>query len=150
MKYFAYGSNMDPEQMAHRCPGGVSLGRARLADHRLAFTYDSVRWGGGVGTVEPDPGDETWGVLWELDEGHLDTLDRYEGVAAGIYRRGTVRVETGEGPCEAVIYIATDTRHRRPSKRYVRTLVRGAHAHGFPEGYIRRIEAARRIPEEAR
>ncbi|MBT6103168.1 MAG: gamma-glutamylcyclotransferase, partial [Verrucomicrobia bacterium] len=30
--YFAYGSNMCPEQMARRCPGGQALGQAELRD----------------------------------------------------------------------------------------------------------------------
>ena len=42
--YFAYGSNLDPEQMASRCPSARVAFLARLADHRLDFTYFSTRW----------------------------------------------------------------------------------------------------------
>ena len=150
MKYFAYGSNMDPVQMARRCPGSRSLGRARLADHRLAFTYDSVRWGGGVGTVLPVQGEETWGVLWDLDEDHVESLDRYEQIADDVYRRTEVIVQASDGPCEAMMYVATDRRHRRPSRRYVRALLRGARAHDFPAHYISALEQVRAVtPEEA-
>ncbi len=65
MRYFAYGSNMDPVQMAERAPGGRALGAARLAGWRLTFTRDSPAWGGGVGHIEPDEADEVWGVLWD-------------------------------------------------------------------------------------
>jgi hypothetical protein len=34
MYYFAYGSNLDPAQMARRCPGATLVGPAQLANHR--------------------------------------------------------------------------------------------------------------------
>ena len=34
--YFAYGSNMNPARMAKRCPGAITLGRAKLPHYRLA------------------------------------------------------------------------------------------------------------------
>ena len=39
--YFAYGSNMDPDQMATRCPSTSAVGPARLAGWRL--THDEKR-----------------------------------------------------------------------------------------------------------
>jgi hypothetical protein len=39
---------------------------------------------------------EVWGVLWELDREHLDTLDRQEGVPR-IYNRMKVQVSRQEG-----------------------------------------------------
>ena len=39
--YFAYGSNLDAEQMKARCPTARPLRTARLADHRLGFTHYS-------------------------------------------------------------------------------------------------------------
>ena len=35
--YMAYGSNLNREQMAHRCPTARVLGSAELTDHRLLF-----------------------------------------------------------------------------------------------------------------
>jgi hypothetical protein len=83
MHYFAYGSNMDPEQMRERAPGGRALGPARLAGWRLTFTRDSPAWGGGVGHIEPDGADEVWGVLWDATEADMTALDEYEGIAGG-------------------------------------------------------------------
>lgn len=144
MLYFAYGSNMDPVQMARRCPGSVSLGRARLLDHRLVFTWDSSMWGGGVGHVTAAPGEHVWGVLWDLDQRHLDALDAYEQVAHGIYRRTILTVEHHGELREAQIYLSNDDRVRRPSRRYVRALVRGARAHDFPVDYVKLLRTARR------
>src|SRR5436309_7522291 len=47
MLYFAYGSNLDPEQMSARCPSHRVIGLAELKEHRLVFPLFSPRWGGG-------------------------------------------------------------------------------------------------------
>ena len=41
MLYFAYGSNLDWAQMKSRCPSATFVDRAKLKDHRLAFTRKS-------------------------------------------------------------------------------------------------------------
>lgn len=146
MLYFAYGSNMDPQQMARRCPGSRSLGKALLPGYRLTFTWDSVRWGGGVGHVVADPASEVWGVLWDLTQEHLDALDVYEQVADGVYIRGAVTVRHDEREREALIYLATDVRDRKPSRRYLRALVRGALAHDFPPAYVEGLRVVRDRP----
>ena len=141
MLYFAYGSNMDAVQMAGRCPGSRSLGRARLPGGRLSFTGDSAFWGGGVGTVQPAPGEEVWGVLWELDAAGEASLDRYEGVAKGIYRKEDVEVISDDGPRTAMVYVCNHTRYRRPSTRYVTSMLEAARAHDFPAEYVAGLAA---------
>jgi hypothetical protein len=41
MLYFAYGSNMNWQQMQDRCPSARFFGVALLPDHKLAFTRES-------------------------------------------------------------------------------------------------------------
>ena len=36
-EYFAYGSNLNFEQMAYRCPEATAVGTARLDGYELAF-----------------------------------------------------------------------------------------------------------------
>ena len=142
MLYFAYGSNMDPVQMASRCPHATPLGPARLGGWRLTFTRDSPGWGGGVGHIELAPGDEVWGVLWDATETDIASLDEYEGVAAGGYVRDRVSVARVDGPMvEALVYIAVPRGYKAPSRRYVDGLVRGAEAHGLPASYVDRLRA---------
>jgi cation transport regulator ChaC len=137
--YFAYGSNMNADQMAERCPGGRALGAARLADWRLTFTRDSPAWGGGVGHIEHAPDDEVWGVLWDLTDEHLSSLDEYEGVAVGAYVRDHVTVRFEDRDVEAEVYIAVPRGFKQPSKKYLSALVRGAEAHGCPDAYVERL-----------
>lgn len=140
--YFAYGSNMDPVQMAQRCPGSEPLEVARLAEHRLAFTYDAPGWEGGVATVIPAAHETVWGVLWVLTEDHLATLDEYESVDEGIYRRELIGVAVpGTTPgawraMDAFIYLTNDTAPTLPNRRYIDALVRGAEHFGLPAAYI--------------
>lgn len=141
MRYFAYGSNMDPVQMAERCPGSVALGPARLPGHRLVFVWDSPGWGGGVGHVEPSPGDEVWGVLWDATPQDEDTLDHYEGVLAGVYAKATVTVDHRGEPVEAMLYLAANRHPKPPSARYMKVLLRGATRHGLPKEYVARLRA---------
>ena len=44
------------------------------------------RWGGAAATIVPSDGDHVWGVLWEVEDKHLATLDKQEGVP-NIYNR---------------------------------------------------------------
>ena len=54
--YFAYGSNLDADQMRTRCPTARAVSQARLPDHRLAFTHPSRRWRGGSADIVPAAG----------------------------------------------------------------------------------------------
>jgi gamma-glutamylcyclotransferase (GGCT)/AIG2-like uncharacterized protein YtfP len=134
---------MDPLQMELRCPGAVVIGPARLPDYELAFVWDSPGWGGGVATVIPASGREVWGVLWDLTDEHIEILDRYEGVAIGAYARAHMDVETDGGVVHGLIYLATDTRQKKPSGRYVDALVRGARAFSLPAHYVEQLRAMR-------
>ena len=67
--YFAYGSNMDVEQMRVRCPGSQILGTARLDGYRFRINRR------GVATVVAEEGAVAWGVVWDLTREDERTLD---------------------------------------------------------------------------
>lgn len=77
--YFAYGSNLDDDQMRSRCPSAREVGRAVLGNHALTFGGFSHRWGGAVASVLRAPGGRVEGVLYQIDEGDVRALDRFEG-----------------------------------------------------------------------
>lgn len=79
MLYFAYGSNLDEDQMRERCPSAEALARAVLSDHALAFGGFSRRWGGAVASVVPAHGAQVHGLLYRIDDADLRVLDRFEG-----------------------------------------------------------------------
>ena len=159
MLYFAYGSNLDPEQMQFRCPGAKAVGLAALRDHRLAFPLYSNAWGGGVSSVQLAHGDTVWGMLFDLTEQHLQTLDGYEefrgpGDQHNVYDRGQVTVELtrpddGSFPrlVRAWTYIARPAKPSPPSRRYLDAILKGARHHRLPEEYIAKLAAVQAAPE---
>lgn len=143
--YFAYGSNLDPEQMARRCPSARVVGCATLADHRLAFPRPADDWDdAGVAGIDPTPGETVEGVVYELSDDDLAVLDEYEAIGNGDYRRERVRVTLQ--PTGVVIelwsYYANPAPDGPfpPSRRYLDALIRGARHHGLPARYVGMLE----------
>ena len=62
--YFAYGSNMNLDQMEFRCPAAVVKENVRLDGYRLAFCGRHP--GCGVATIMPEKGSHVDGVLWKI------------------------------------------------------------------------------------
>jgi gamma-glutamylcyclotransferase (GGCT)/AIG2-like uncharacterized protein YtfP len=131
--YFAYGSNMDPGQMEIRCPDARALGQARLVDWE-------VRIGGrGFATVVNALGSETWGVLWVVSPSDVRSLDHYEGVADGHYRREFLTIEGPEGAHGALIYIQEFDGDGVPRHGYLERILDGARAFDLPLDYCAKL-----------
>lgn len=77
--YFAYGSNLDDEQMRLRCASARAVARAVLPNYALAFGGFSHRWDGAVASVVRARGARVEGLLYRLDDVDLRALDRFEG-----------------------------------------------------------------------
>ncbi|MDB4341877.1 gamma-glutamylcyclotransferase [bacterium] len=128
--YFAYGSNMCPEQMARRCPGGQALGQAELRD--WGFLINTRTYA----TIEARPGAATHGVLWSLTPEHITELDHYEAVAEGMYFKKTIIVQRADRPVEALVYIDPVCELGQPKPDYIRTILDGAAHFALPPEYI--------------
>jgi len=151
MLYFAYGSNLDPEQMRSRCPEHRVVGMAALHDYRLTFPRYSPRWEGGVASVQPGHGETVWGMVFDLTAADLGQLDEYEGFLGegnqhNVYDREHVTVELarpddGSVPrrVRAWTYIARPSNPSPPSRRYLEALVRGARHHRLHEEYVAKL-----------
>ena len=131
--YFAYGSNMSLSQMARRCPGAVCRGNASLAG------YDFLINCRGFGTIIPDPQATVHGLLWTLTDPDIASLDVYEGIAVGHYRKEHLAANFGGEEVVAMIYIATDPSPGVPESAYIERIVEAATARGFPADYVRRL-----------
>jgi gamma-glutamylcyclotransferase (GGCT)/AIG2-like uncharacterized protein YtfP len=131
--YFAYGSNLCPEQMAKRCPGGQALGQAELRDWRFLINTRNYA------TIEPSPGAATHGVLWSLTPEHITELDHYEAVAEGLYFKKNLIVQRDGEPVEALVYIDPLCEIGQPEPDYIRTILDGAAHFALPPEYIARL-----------
>tara|TARA_B100000674_G_scaffold214335_2_gene175687 strand:- start:1392 stop:1838 length:447 start_codon:yes stop_codon:yes gene_type:complete len=135
--YFAYGSNMNLGQMADRCPGSVIGPLARLEGWSYFIN------GRGYAGIEEHRGGFVLGCLWTLDDEHVASLDRYEGVSGNYYSKETLELEELEGArrVSALVYLSVDRRHGVPTSRYQGVVVSGAREIGLPADYLALLES---------
>jgi hypothetical protein len=151
MIYFAFGSNMDPAQMAARCPSHKVLGRAFLPDHALCFPRRSPKRRCGTAGLARGAASGVWGVLYALNAADLARLHEAEGYVSGPAadqnRHDFVVIEVKRsGPCgetmSAFAYLARpDGSGARPSADYMRHLIDGAVFHALPQAYLDELRA---------
>ena len=116
MEYFAYGSNMNPERMKQRIGWSPPSRGAVLHDYQLMFDKQSND--GGKANIRPLKGESVEGVLYQLAEKDLLSLDGFEGVLTGDYAREKLEVIiNGDGKCLATAYIALKTGPENPPTR---------------------------------
>lgn len=127
--YFAYGSNLNVAQMAQRCPDAAEPRPATLTDHDWLINER------GVATVEPFDGAQVHGVLWQVSDHDLATLDSAEGVPVR-YRRDRLTVQTDDGPAPAWVYIDHRVEPGPPRPGYLERIIDGALHHGLPHRWI--------------
>ena len=146
MKYFAYGSNMLTERLQDRVSSAKNPRPLALRRHRLRFHKKSADCSGKCNIVATScAGDVVHGVLFEIDDGQMCTLDCYEGVGYG-YRRAEITVALDGTETKACVYVAekdaTDDA-LMPYRWYYDLVLAGAEQHGLPRDYV---EGLRAIP----
>jgi gamma-glutamylcyclotransferase len=159
--YFAYGSNMNEEQMRSLGVRPLSIAVAKLPEHRISFHGYSRTWDGAEETVVAAPGRDVWGVIYKLRRSDGNTLDsdkdvRLDGTGAHFLFPTTV-LDTG-GKKHLVLLYKKDIlgAPEKPSREYLDFIVQGALQRGLPSSYIeelRRIEsgkAAYEVPLQKR
>jgi gamma-glutamylcyclotransferase (GGCT)/AIG2-like uncharacterized protein YtfP len=127
--YFAYGSNMERAAMRVRCRTAQEVGPARLSGWRYAIAV-------GYGTVVPAPGMCVFGVLWRLTPRDLATLNAYESLDSGLYRRIMLTVETGGQRARALVYAGRKRGKGHPAPGYQERVIAAAEDWRLPPHYI--------------
>lgn len=121
--YLAYGSNMNLEQMARRCPTAKVVGHTMLENWRLIFN--------GVASVERSKGGSVPVVVWDIKPSDEAALDVYEGWPR-LYRKEMRRIELDGKRINAMIYIMNNVRHHsQPHESYYNTIREGYISAGF-------------------
>ncbi len=137
--YFAYGSNLDADQMRERSPDSRVLFRARLLHHRLDFTHYSRRWSGGAADIVPEDGGLVWGVIYTQVD--LIRLDRFEG---GYERVSLEVLDDDDRLHDVVSYSVRERAQFAPSDAYLEQLLHWAKRWEFPEAYLSQLPASTR------
>jgi gamma-glutamylcyclotransferase (GGCT)/AIG2-like uncharacterized protein YtfP len=134
--YAAYGSNMNPAQMAERCPHSPLEGTGWLEGWRLTFGGEDIGWEGALATVVEDAAERVFVALYELSESDERALDQWDGATIGYYRKLRVRVATADGEVLAWLYVLNDYEGGLPSARYLGILADAAEIAGAPDSYV--------------
>jgi len=156
--YFAFGSNLSSERIRVKNPSAKFVSTALLKGYRLTFNAHSTRWRGSPATIvkcDDTSNDCVYGVLWELSNDNLPTLDEQEGVHLKTYQRFLVKVSPrgsdgryeGEDLVDAYTYqlcshrLTLSEAEAKPSLSYKQVILRGAHEHSLPDDYLTKLKA---------
>ena len=132
--YIAYGSNLNVEQMKHRCPDARVVGTATLEGWTLLFKGSKT---GSYLTIEPKKGASVPVAVWEVSERDELNLDRYEGYPNFYYKKDIEvsykGITTGRvRKRQAFVYIMHEGRPLgQPSEYYLNACARGYHFFDF-------------------
>ena len=133
--YFAYGSNMDVEAMAQRCPRSRPIGLGRLARHRITLLPE------GYANVLRDPRRNVHGVIWDLALADVRALDAYEDVGRGLYRKLIQPVLRAQGgSVQALVYVGRGE-GGTPVSGYLEDVLEAARSWNLPKAYLAELAA---------
>ncbi len=125
--YIAYGSNINLEQMAFRCPHIRVVGTSEIKDYELEFR--------GIATIVPNKGASVPVLIWEFDERDLSSLNRYEGWPR-LYRQEKMSFELDGKACTGMAYLINYGELSPPSQQYYNTILQGYRENGLNEKYL--------------
>ena len=139
MYYFAYGSNMNLEQMRRLCGWHFKvLGAVELPNYE--FGPDSR----GYANIREKQNSKIFGVLYELDQHALDILDEFEGFPQ-VFNRVEVEVaDIVDGEVfTASVYIENPKNFGSGEIKedYLKRLIAGARENRLPETWIEFLES---------
>ena len=130
--YFAYGSNMDGEQMRQRCPEASLAGTAVLPGYMFIINDR------GVATIIPKQDASVPGVVWQVSASDESALDGYEGYRLGMYDKCFRAITDGNGgTVNALVYIDhIHTPLGASRDGYLSRIMQAADAHNLPERHV--------------
>lgn len=106
MKYFAYGSNMNPDRMNTREVHFKNMNGAILKGYRLEFNkVAKANPAKGFATIIFDPDEIVEGILYEIEDEDIKKLDIFEGYP-NHYDRKEITVNVNGLDVKAIVYIA--------------------------------------------
>ena len=139
MKYFAYGSNMLTERLQDRVSSAKNPRPLALRGHRLRFHKKSSDGSGKCNIIATAcDNDVVHGVLFEIDDAQMNTLDCYEGVCY-CYRRVEITIALDGTETKACVYVAEKDAiddALMPYRWYYDLVLSAAEQHALPRDYV--------------
>lgn len=119
--YVAYGSNLNLNQMAIRCPDAQLVCSGQLTNWQLIYRGSRT---GIYATIRRKKGYVVPAVLWEITTNDEHNLDIYEGFPT-FYSKENIIVETSKGKLEAMVYIMNPSIPGIPTPSYLNSIYQG-------------------------
>jgi gamma-glutamylcyclotransferase (GGCT)/AIG2-like uncharacterized protein YtfP len=140
MYYFAYGTNMNLDQMRRICGRHfLVLGPASLPDYEFAADFR------GFVSAAEKKGAKVLGVLYNVDQFCLDALDEFEGHPE-VFRRTEALIADSSGQSlTAWIYIQPKERlgGKQLKEEHLKRIIAGATENHLPKEWIKFLESFR-------
>lgn len=136
MYYFAYGSNMNYEQMRRIC-GRRFMVLDMAALPGFEFGVDQR----GYVNIRPKAGAEVMGVLYDLEQQALDMLDEFEGYPE-VFNRIEVQVKDSSGSqYDAWVYLEKPEEFggNKIKAEHLKMIIAGAMENHLPEKWINHL-----------
>lgn len=126
--YVAYGSNLNFEQMKHRCPTAKLYDTGIIEGYELQFKGEPTC---AFATIAPKENASVPVAVWEIQPRDEMALDRYEGYPSHYFKQN-VPVQLGGEEVGAMVYIMNLKRQfGMPSPHYYQTVLEGYHDCGL-------------------
>ena len=126
--YVAYGSNLNFEQMKHRCPTAKLYDTGIIEGYELQFKGEPTC---AFATIAPKANASVPVAVWEIQPRDEMALDRYEGYPSHYFKQN-VPVQLGGEEVGAMVYIMNLKRQfGMPSPHYYQTVLEGYHDCGL-------------------
>lgn len=120
MLYVAYGSNMNLEQMAYRCPNSKVVGNGKLKGWKLVFNVHAD-------VIKGNEEDAVPVVVWNISERDWRMLDMYEGYPSYYVKEKVNVILDNDKEEEAIVYVMANNRKGicPPASSYFNGIVKG-------------------------
>lgn len=139
--YVAYGSNLNLNQMKHRCPHAHVVGTAEISNYELLFKGEKNT---GYLTIEAKEGARVPVGVWEVTPEDEASLDTYEGYPEVYYKKDidllVKKIDGTQETLSAFVYIMHEENPLgNPTDRYMNTCLEGYKDFKFDNKFL--IEA---------
>ena len=144
MLYFAYGSNLNWNQMKkERCPGSIYVRPHILKGYKLIFSHRNPNNKYGHANIEKNKNFSVPGAIWKLTKTHEKTLDEYEAVNYNppYYYKKYLYL----GGKKVLVYVQNIYTKKNPSSVYLHTIIKGYKNCNLDLNYLKRSVSKYRL-----
>lgn len=133
--YIAYGSNLNVEEMAKRCPTAKVLIKSKLKDYKIVFRGEKNN---ALATIEYAKNGEVPVLIWTIEDEDEKELDIYEEYPK-LYEKHNIEVDIDGIEKIAMVYIMNDgNKLNEPEQKYLNWIKVGYQTFDFDANILQK------------